>query len=179
MPLVQESGRILSGIFNALGVILKPIVSFIGSLLMPIIQRLTSSLKVLEPILKVIGDVRLVVSTAFEWVAQTIRHLFAVIVNWFASWIPWVNAIEDPGAAGSFSEMWQRKRDEMYAGYDGNTLQDAAATQQAVSSASYRGGTSVVINIYADGPIVGDGGMRQFAAMIREEFEALDYYGVN
>ena len=43
---------------------------------------------------------------------------------------------------------------------------------------NYRGATSVTINIYQEAPVVGDNGMRQFAQMIRDEFEALDYYGV-
>lgn len=49
---------------------------------------------------------------------------------------------------------------------------------QALSQASYRGATNVTINIYATGPFVGENGMRDFARMIREEFDALDYYGV-
>jgi uncharacterized YigZ family protein len=49
----------------------------------------------------------------------------------------------------------------------------------AVSSASYQGGTSVTINIYQEAPVVGNGGMREFAKMIWAEYEALDYYGVS
>ena len=61
----------------------------------------------------------------------------------------------------------------------GNSVAMSSSTQTALSSASYQGATSVTINIYAEGPIVGDGGMRQFAQMIREEFDALNYYGVS
>lgn len=56
---------------------------------------------------------------------------------------------------------------------------ESASTDTALSSASYRGATQVTINIYQMSPVVGDNGMREFAAMIREEFEALDYYGVS
>lgn len=185
MPLVEESGRILSGIFNALGTILQPIVSFISSLLIPIIQQLTIALEIIEPILKVLGGVLLTVSTAFEWLGQGIRHIFASIANWLASlevmgWRPFGGlAMEDPGAPGSFSDMYQKNYDEMVAGYDtGVSAVDAASTGQAIASASYRGATSVTINIYATGPFVGENGMRDFARMIREEFDALDYYGV-
>jgi hypothetical protein len=34
----------------------------------------------------------------------------------------------------------------------------------------------VTINIYQQAPVVGSGGMRAFAQMIRGEFEQLDYY---
>ncbi len=44
----------------------------------------------------------------------------------------------------------------------------------AVSS----GATQVIINIYQEAPIVGDGGMRRFAQMIREEFSNLDCHSL-
>ena len=36
----------------------------------------------------------------------------------------------------------------------------------------------MTINIYQQSPVVGDGGMRAFAQMVRDEFAELDYYGV-
>ena len=184
MPLVAESGRIIAGIFNELGVILQPIISFISSMLIPIIQQLTMTLEVLEPILKLIGGAIITVSTAFEWAGQWVRHIFASIANWFASleimgWRPFAGMeTEDPGAPEAFGTMWQKNIDKMNQGYEQGSIVNAASTETAVSSASYRGATSVTINIYQEAPVVGDSGMRQFAAMIREEFEALDYYGV-
>ena len=53
-----------------------------------------------------------------------------------------------------------------------------ASTATAVSSAGYQGATHVTINIYQEAPVVGDGGMRQFARMIRSEWENISYYGV-
>ena len=53
-----------------------------------------------------------------------------------------------------------------------------ASTATAVSSAGYQGATHVTINIYQEAPVVGDGGMRQFARMIRSEWDNLEYYGV-
>lgn len=184
MPLVAESGRIIAGIFNELGIIIQPIVSFISSLLIPIIGRLTATLEVLEPILKIIGGALITVSTAFDWAGQWVRHIFASIANWFASldimgWRPFAGMeTEDPGAPEAFGIMWQKNIDKMNQGYEQGSIVNAASTETAVSSASYRGATSVTINIYQEAPVVGDSGMRQFAAMIREEFEALDYYGV-
>ena len=184
MPLVAESGRIIAGIFNELGIIIQPIVSFISSLLIPIIGRLTATLEVLEPILKVIGGALITVSTAFDWAGQWIRHIFAILFNALASieimgWRPLEGmAMADPGRPASYSEMWQANWDKMNQGYEQGSIVNAASTETAVSSASYRGATSVTINIYQEAPVVGDSGMRQFAAMIREEFEALDYYGV-
>jgi hypothetical protein len=52
------------------------------------------------------------------------------------------------------------------------------STGTAVSSASYQGATQVTINIYQEAPVVGEGGMRAFAKMIKTEFDELEYYGV-
>ena len=183
MPLVEESGRMLMGIFNALGVIITPIAEFIGAILTPIIGRLTVMLEVLEPILKVIAGAVITVSTAFEWVAQWIKHVFALLFNALASieimgWRPLEHlGMEDPGRPGSYQDMWQANWDKVNQGFEYSPT-ESASMSQALSQASYRGATNVTINIYATGPFVGENGMRQFASMIREEFDALDYYGV-
>lgn len=177
MPLVEASAEILMGIFNTLGVILKPIVSLISALVSPITMIITIIVQVLEPVLKFFTYALVGITTAIEWVAQGIKHIIAVVWNWFASWIPWVDGVEDPGAPGSYKDMFNANIDKINAGYEYSPV-ESASMSQALSSASYRGATSVTINIYAEAPIVGDGGMRQFAQMIREEFDALNYYGV-
>ena len=183
MPLVEESGRMLMGIFNALGVIITPIAEFIGAILTPIIGRLTVMLEVLEPILKVIAGAIITVSTAFEWVAQWIKHVFAMLFNALASieimgWRPLEHlGMDDPGRPGSYQDMWQANWNKVNQGFEYSPT-ESASMSQALSQASYRGATNVTINIYATGPFVGENGMRQFASMIREEFDALDYYGV-
>ena len=185
MPLVAESGRVLSGIFNTLGAVIQPIVSFISSLLIPIIQQLTFTLEILEPIIKVIGMALMTVSTAFEWAGQWIRHIFATIANWLADIEIFGNhpfggmRTSDPGAPASYSDMWQANVDKMNSGFEPLSAADSAATGQALSSASYRGATNVTINIYANGPFVGENGMAEFARLIRDEFDQLDYYGVS
>lgn len=183
MPLVEESARILMGVFDALAVVLKPIVSFIATALTPIIQQLTMVLEIIEPILKVIGGVLITITTAFQWVADWIRYAFASVANWLADieifgYHPFGGMRTEANKPKSYGEMWQENWDKMNQGYEASTI-NSNAVDQAISSASYRGATNVTINIYAEGPIVGDGGMREFAQMIREEFDALNYYGVS
>lgn len=183
MPLVEESARILMGVFDALAIVLKPIVSLIATALTPIIQQLTMVLEIIEPILKVIGGVLITITTAFQWVADWIRYAFASVANWLADievfgYHPFGGMRTEANKPKSYGEMWQENWDKMNQGYEASTI-NSNAVDQAISSASYRGATNVTINIYAEGPIVGDGGMREFAQMIREEFDALNYYGVS
>jgi len=185
MPLVRESASSLMGVFDTLGRILGPIISLISSILTPIVQSLCVVLKVLEPIIKVIANAFLVFAGVISWLAQGIRHIVAVAVNWLASldimgWRPFEGmSVEDPGGPGNIAAYIAKYREEAWQPWTaGNNIGMDAATETAISTASYRGATQVTINIYAEGPFVGDGGMREFARMIRDEFDALNYYGV-
>ena len=184
MPLVQKSAESLSKVFNTLGAILQPIVEIIATAITPIIDALATSLEFIAPILKGIAYVLATISGVFSYVQQALMHFVATFMNWLAGlnllgWHPFEGLrMTDPGSPGSFVEHMAKT----YAGLDetlnNTSAVDTISTQQAVASASYRGATSVTINIYAEGPIVGEGGMREFARMIRDEFDALNYYGV-
>lgn len=179
MPLVRQSADMLIGLFRTLGNILQPVVSLISSLILPLTQEISLYMSILEPILKVITGVLASFAGVFAYVAQAIRWIFAEVVNWMASWIPWMDAIDNPGNPGNFEDFVNAYWNNAMAGWDTSASGASASTEVAVASAAYRGATQVTINIYAEGPIVGDGGMREFARMIRDEFDALNYYGVN
>ena len=185
MPLVKDSAESLMSVFHGIATALMPIINLIVNIVTPIFDQLANTLKFIEPIVEAIALVLASVNGVLSYVGQAIMHFVAVFLNWMAGlnlfgWKPFEGlAIKDPGSPGNFGEYM----DNIYTGvqesfsqtYAGNTNAD----QQAIASASYRGATNVTINIYAEGPFVGDGGMRQFAQMIREEFDALDYYGVS
>lgn len=157
--------------------ILEPLVEVgkaIGTLVLPVLQLLT-------PVLNLFANIVLTITGTFQYIGQLLQHWVATVLNWLASidllgWRPFAGlATNDPGAPGSLSTYLTNYKK----GILGSTgAADSEATKQAVSSASYRGSTNVTINIYQEAPVVGDNGMRQFAQMIRDEFEALDYYGV-
>lgn len=155
--------------------LIEPLVSIgkaLGSFILPILQLLT-------PVLNTIAKVVIVVAGTFQYIGQLLQHWVATILNWLASldilgWRPFAGlATYDPGSPGDFGSYIQNKLNSFDSASTGSV-----ATETALSSASYRGATQVIINIYQNGPVVGDGGMREFARMIRDEFEALDYYGV-
>ena len=87
--------------------------------------------------------------------------------------------MSDPGSPGSYVDHLNNRLSSVDSAFStsiGVTSGTSAST--AVSSASYQGATQVTINIYQQSPVVGDGGMRAFAKMIHDEFDALAYYGV-
>lgn len=185
MPLVKDSAESFVQVFNGIGAALKPIMTAIANVIAPIIQLIANTLKFIEPIITAIAYVLATVSGIISYIVQALTHWVALFLNWIAGlnlfgWRPFEGlAIEDPGSPGDFWKYMGDVYGEIDEALNNTSAVDTIGTQQAVSQASYRGATSVTINIYAEGPIVGDGGMRQFASMIREEFQALDYYGVN
>ena len=156
--------------------VLTPLIEIgkmLGSVIVPILQ-------ILAPVLKLIETPILVLSGIIQFVGQTLQHWVATLLNWMSGlnimgWQPFAGLrTYDPGSPGKFGDYMENYLN----GFGSTDVAGSTSTKTAVSSASYRGATSVTINIYPSGPIVGDGGMRQFAQMIREEFDALDYYGV-
>ena len=183
MPLVEESARFLIGLFDAIGIVLKPVIEVIGMALSPILSVLANILEALEPVIKVLAKVLVTVTGTIQYVVQTLQHWVAVVMNWLADlnifgWHPFEGLrMEDPGSPGKYGQYIQNKWGEIDAAFDkGVTAGTSTAT--SISSAGYQGATQIVINIYQQAPVVGDGGMRQFASMIRDEFGNLDYYGV-
>ena len=183
MPLVEQSARFLIGLFDSIGIVLKPIIQMIGTLLTPVLSVLTNVLKMLEPVIKVLAKVLVTVVGTIQYVVQTLQHWVAVVMNWLADleifgWHPFEGLrMDDPGSPGKYGQFIQNKWGEIDAAFDkGVTAGTSTAT--SISSAGYQGATQIVINIYQQAPVVGDGGMRQFASMIRDEFSNLDYYGV-
>lgn len=183
MPLVEESARFLIGLFDSIGVVLKPVIQIIGSALSPIISGLTNILKVLEPVIKVLAKVLVTVTGTIQYVVQTLQHWVAVVMNCLADlnifgYHPFEGLrMNDPGSPGKYGEYIQNKWGEIDAAFD-KGVSTGTSTTQSIASAGYQGATQVTINVYQMAPVVGDGGMRQFAQMIRDEFGNLDYYGV-
>ena len=170
----QVIGPQLETLMTALITPLTEIGKIIGSLILPILQLLT-------PVLNAIAKVVIVVSSTFQYIGQLLQHWVATVLNWLAGlnifgWYPFAGlSTYDPGSPGNFLDYVENNLNQYDASLAGT---NSVGTNTAISSASYRGATSVTINIYAEGPIVGDGGMREFARMIKDEFDALDYYGV-
>lgn len=186
MPLVKKSAESLMSVFNGIGAVLQPIIEIIGMALTPILDTLVNIIDAISPVLDGLAKVLIGVVGTIQYLIQGLQHWVAVVFNWLADldllgYHPFEGLrMTDPGNPGSYMEFMQNK----YADYEAkkasvSDFTNSGSTQTALSSASYTGATNVTINIYATGPFVGENGMRDFARMIRDEFDALDYYGVS
>lgn len=196
---IQGLGEVISGPINelltlilepfkeigrTLGKVLAPIIQTISGVLAPILSVIGNVLKALEPVLKVFAKVVVTITGTIQYVIQVLQHWVATIMNWLAGlnifgWHPFGGlAMNDPGSPGRFSDFIQNKWASVDAAFAASNTTAATATGVAVASAGYQGATHITINIYQQAPVVGDGGMRDFARLIRQEFDNLSYYGV-
>lgn len=184
MPLVKDTADFLIGLFRSVGIILKPIIQIISSSLTPVMNVISNILKALSPVLKVFAKIFVTVTGTIQYVVQTLQHWVATLMNWLASlnlmgWQPFAGLrTSDPGSPGDYGSYIRGKWNDIDAAFDQTQSSTPTSTATAVSSAGYQGATHVTINIYQEAPVVGDGGMRAFARMIRDEFDQLSYYGV-
>ncbi len=196
LDVVLQAAKTISGFLQSFAVVFSSILAPVMNLMVtimkislyPVLTIISGVLEALSPVLKVFAKIFVTVTGTIEYVVTVLQHWVAVICNWLADleifgWHPFGGLrMSDPGSPGKYSSYIKNKWAEVDNAFDnpetitGTTTN--ASTTTAVSSASYQGATQVTINIYQEAPVVGDGGMRRFAQMIRDEFENLDYYGV-
>ena len=195
------TGEMLAQVFLPIFDSIYPIMQILGDMLMtivvpafqllsPVIELVALVFDALTPVIALVGKALTVVISPIQYVAD--------LLSWLGKWISYFGECigtavynithpfstrDMPSSPGGFSSDAFSGLSDRLAKWDEygthtSAVTDTVSTQTAVSSASYQGATQVTITIYQEAPVVGDGGMKQFAQMIRDEFTNLDYYGV-
>lgn len=169
MPSIQQSADILIQIFEAIGVVLKPIAQLLGTVLGPVLEMITSFLEyILLPVIKGIAIAFSIVTSVFEWAANWIRYGIAKIVNFFGGHA-------DESRPLGFAGTLEKNALNIWYGTGVGTGLDAYGVS-GTTNASYQGSTTVYLNVYNYGNVVGDNGITEFAVIIRDEIENLNYF---
>lgn len=201
MDALQWIGSSLASVFLPLLDALYPILAIIGSILTsavaPVLQLLSPVIELVALVFTALTPIIALVGKAFTVLMAPVQYI-GDLFSWLGRWLSylgecvgvcawnlthWFNQRSYPSSPGGFSSDAFSGLGDRLAAWDSFALSNTAAsdsvsTGTAVGSASYQGATQVTIHIYQQAPIVGDGGMRAFARMIRNEFDELDYYGV-
>lgn len=184
---------ILDAIFPSISMIADILIMAISpvlKMLSPVVQLVAAAFSILQPFI-------ILVAKAFTVLASPVQFM-GDLFTWLGSWLKymgdcvavcawnlthWFNQKSYSASPEAFSsDAFSGLGDRLSAidkGTSSSYVTDSVSTGTSVSSAGYQGATQVTINIYQEAPIVGDGGMRQFATMIRQTFLELDYYGVS
>jgi hypothetical protein len=178
----------ISPIFSLLGQILQAVLLPVIELLSPFINLIALGFQTLSPIIALVAKGLTIlmspvqfVADLFGWLGEWIQTLGANIGIAIYNLTHWFDQKSYKSGPDSFSTDAFSGLADKLAALDniGETSMAASATTSATTasqSASYSGGNTITINIYQQAPVVGDGGMTEFARMIRSEFAALDYY---
>jgi phage-related protein len=184
---------ILDAIFPSISMIADILIMAISpvlKMLSPVVQLVAAAFSILQPFI-------ILVAKAFTVLASPVQFM-GDLFTWLGSWLKymgdcvavcawnlthWFNQKSYSASPEAFSsDAFSGLGDRLSAidkGTSSSYVTDSVSTGTSVSSAGYQGATQVTINIYQEAPIVGDGGMRQFATMIRQTFLELDYYGAS
>lgn len=195
MQFGQLIAQALLPIFDALLPILSLVALHMQTLLAPAItvvatvaEWVAARLDMLNPILVLIAKAFTILMAPVEFVADLFNWVGGVISAFgtnvgVAMWnithpFSQRGFVSGPGAFSSdaFSGLADRLAaiDELAA--NTGAISSSVSTTTASQSASYRV-QPITINIYQQAPVVGSDGMREFARMIRGEFDALGYLG--
>ena len=194
-------GQILGSLFlpllDALYTSFALVANIVMAVLSPVLQAMGPIFMVLSGVMQALSPILILVAKAFTVLMSPVEYI-ADLFSWLGSWVQYLGSViataaynlvhpfrkksyaSSPGSFSSdaFSGLADRLANIDAIADQGSVATDAVSTTTAVGSASYQGATHITINIYQNSPVVGSGGMRAFAQMIRGEFEQLDYYGV-
>jgi hypothetical protein len=192
-------GQILASLFlpllDTLYTSFALVANIVMAVLSPVLQAMGPIFMVLSGVMQAFSPILILVAKAFTVLMSPVEYI-ADLFSWLGSWVQYLGSViataaynlvhpfrkksyaSSPGSFSSdaFSGLADRLANIDAIASQGSVATDAVSTTTAVGSAGYQGATQVTINIYQNAPVVGSGGMRAFAQMIRGEFEQLDYY---
>ena len=195
-------GETLAGLFlpllDTIHTAFSLVANILFAVLSPILQSLEPIFLVLSGILEALSPLLILVAKAFTILMSPLEYL-ADLLSWLGSWVQYFGNVistaaynlmhpfskknygANPGSFSSdaFSGLSNRLSNIDAMTDQGSVVSDSVGTSTAVGGASYQGATQITINIYQQAPVVGNGGMRAFAQMIKDEFDQISYYGVS
>ena len=139
---------------------LAPVVNRVLQPLVDAITRIGSTLAdIFIPILDLVAPAISAIAGTINWACDWIRYAIGYLTFWTDD-----DNIDQPGSLKDYTSY-----DKSY---------DTAASSSAITSAQYAGGQYITVNIFQQSPVVGSGGMQEFARMIKNELDEMNYFGV-
>ena len=173
----------IKGIVGAIAAILQSVLLPILNIFTPLLKIIVGVLTIFKPILEFVVNAFVYVGTVIDLVASAIEWAIGSFLNWLADlhifgWHPFGDLgghdVTAPSWDASYNKIKGNATSIFEEGYSG--FEDTS-TSTSVSTASYQGASTFYFNIYQQAPVVGDGGMKEFAKMIKTEFAELAYLG--
>lgn len=176
----------LSGPINIIANLLITAISPVLNMLSPIISLVALAFQLLQPLLILIAQAFTILMSPvefladlFTWLGEWIKTLgtnIGIAIYNLSHWFNQKSFVSGPDGFTSDAFTGLGDKLEAIANISNSDFTTTATASNSGASASYTGGNTITINIFQNAPIVGDGGITDFARMIRNEFLMLDYY---
>lgn len=155
-------------------VALSPVIE---SVLAPAIRIIAAILQILTGVLDKLMPVFAALGATIQWISDAISWAIAGVINWLASWIPWVSSVEQKAP-----KSWGEYRDDIMNTYNAQKANEVglstASTSVASQTASYNGSSVIHIhNDFSGAYVVGSDGFRELALIIKNTMSDLEYSG--
>ena len=135
----------------------------VNSVLQPLVDAITrigsTPADIFIPVLDLVAPAISAIAGTINWACDWIRYAIGYLTFWTDD-----DNIDQPGSLKDYTSY-----DKSY---------DTAASSSAITSAQYAGGQYITVNIFQQSPVVGSGGMQEFARMIKNELDEMNYFGV-
>lgn len=198
MDFLTEIGTLLGEVFLPIFDALRPSLDMIAEILRmfitpvlqilePIISAVVLAFDLLSPAIAAVGIVLTPLAAALEFVMDMFGYLGNALVTLgenigiaFYNLTHWFDTKSfktiDPFKSDAFDNFGEKMDKWFTMMEDDQVVSDSVSQQIATTNATYTGATTVHMNIYQNAPVVGENGMEQFAIMIRDKFEELNYF---
>ena len=154
MPSVIASGKVLMQLFQAIARVLTPIVEIL--------------MRVIGPVLSVLADVIVTIVGTISWACDWLAYAITWVLNKIS--FGWIQQTANPGGLSDYLSGMYADPSTTYEG-------SGSVNSTGLASAAYSGGTVIHLNVYQQGVVCGDGGIMEFATMIKNELADVAYYG--
>ena len=167
IPFMKTLADIVIALSPILESVIKPALLVIGLIL----NALTGILDKLMPVFAALGAV-------IQWVCDAVSYVVGSFINWLASWIPSIqkqNVSKPKHVADYYWETMDAYNASKANSATGISTQSVGMASQ---TASYSGSTTIhITNDFSGSYVVGNGGFRELALIIKNTLEDVDYYG--
>ena len=185
MNLGEEIGQTLMPILEAfipfmktLSDVIIALAPVVSSTLAPAVKIIALILNILTGLLDGLMPVIAAFSAVIQWVSDAISYAIGSVINWLASWIPWIQSTDVKKPKSVPDYYWDIMDSYNESKANGVTGISTTAVGTASQTASYSGATTIHIhNDFNGSYIVGQGGMRDLALIIKQTLEDVDYTG--
>ena len=173
LPILEAFIPLMKTISDVI-IALSPVIE---SVLAPAIKIIALILNIITGLLDKLMPIIAAFSAVIQWVSDAISYAIGSVINWLASWIPWIqrtNVTKPKHVGDYYFDIMDTYNAQKANGVSVGTSSTSVASQ----TATYSGSNHIYItNDFSGAYVVGENGFRQLSLIIKNTLEDIEYSG--